>query len=173
MPTVDLTWWLVRVGDFDGDGRSDVFWRNRSTGANSIWKSANHLTPQATASVPDQYWLPAAAGDFNGDGKSDIFWHKFYTGENVIWLSGNAATRQLVQKMSGGRGRWEVVGSGDFDGDSKVDVFWRNFGIGDSRGTGANVIWKSANAATPQAVHGVFDPAWRVMPTEETLVIFF
>ena len=31
----------VPTGDFDGDGRSDVFWRNVSTGANSIWKSAN------------------------------------------------------------------------------------------------------------------------------------
>jgi len=49
----------VPTGDFDGDGRSDVFWRNVSTGANSIWKSANIMTPQRVVSVTNLHWYIA------------------------------------------------------------------------------------------------------------------
>ena len=37
--------------DFNGDGRSDVLWRNGSTGANGIWYSANSATAQALPAV--------------------------------------------------------------------------------------------------------------------------
>ena len=85
-------WRIVRTGDFDGDGRTDVFWRNGLTGANVVWRSANPTTQQAVAAVADPDWQPVAAGDFNGDGKTDVFWRKWDTGANVIWLSANAAT---------------------------------------------------------------------------------
>jgi plastocyanin len=39
----------ARRNDFDGDGHSDVLWRNGSTGADSIWRSANSATKQAVA----------------------------------------------------------------------------------------------------------------------------
>ena len=29
------------AGDFNGDGQSDVLWRNHNTGANAIWRSAS------------------------------------------------------------------------------------------------------------------------------------
>ena len=54
--------------DYDGDGRSDMFWRNTTTGANTIWKSGNAATPLAVASVTNQGWHVAGIGDFDGDG---------------------------------------------------------------------------------------------------------
>ena len=33
----DQNWKIVGTGDFDGDGKSDIFWRNTSTGENAIW----------------------------------------------------------------------------------------------------------------------------------------
>jgi hypothetical protein len=30
----DMAWEIVKVGDFDGDGRSDVLWRKSSAGEN-------------------------------------------------------------------------------------------------------------------------------------------
>jgi hypothetical protein len=147
-----------------------VFWRKFSTGANVIWKSANHLTPQAVAPVRDPLWLPVAAGDFDGDGKADIFWHHWGTGANVVWPSAMRSMRLARQPVPDHH--WQVVGSGDFDGDGKTDVLWRNLGNANGPGTGENVIWKSSNGATQQAVHAVH-PAWEVMPWEGTVGIFF
>ena len=142
-------------GDYDDDGRSDVFWRNGSTGANTIWKSGNASTRQSTVGVTNQHWKVVANGDFNGDGRSDVFWRNDATGNNVIWKSGNAATPQAVASVA--NLHWQVVGTGDFDGDGTSDVFWRN----DT--TGANAIWKSGNAATPQAVVAVTNLDWEVV----------
>jgi hypothetical protein len=142
-------------GDHDGDGKSDVFWRNSSTGANTIWKSGNASTQQATVGVTSPHWKVVGTGDFDGDGRSDVFWRNDSTGANAIWKSGNAATPRAVAGVT--NLSWQLVGVGDFDGDGVSDVFWRN------NATGANTIWKSGNAATRQAVTGVTNQSWEVV----------
>ena len=143
------------TGDHDGDGRSDVFWRNGTTGANAIWKSGDASTQQLTAGVTSRHWNVVGTGDFDGDGRSDEFWRNDTTGANAIWKSGNAATPQAVAGVT--NLSWQVVGVGDFDGDGKSDVLWRN------TATGANTIWKSGNAATLLAVAGVSNRSWEVV----------
>ena len=142
-------------GDFDGDGRSDILWRNPVSGQNVIWRSANSSTSQTVASVPGNSWRIMGAADFDGDGRSDILWRNVATGANVVWKSANSATPQAVATVAGTA--WTIVGAGDFDGDGKADVLWRN------TVTGVNVIWKSANSATPLAVRSVPDQAWTVV----------
>jgi hypothetical protein len=44
----------------------------------------------------------------------------------------------------------------DFNGDARSDILWRN------HVTGANMIWKSAGSATPQAVAALGSQAWQV-----------
>lgn len=141
--------------DFNGDGGSDVFWRNTSTGGNTIWKSGNAATTQVVAGVASQAWKVVGIGDFNGDRKADVFWRNTSTGANIIWKSGSSATTQTVAAMTSQA--WKVVGVGDFDRDGKSDVFWRN------NSTGANTIWKSGNSTTLQAVVGVTNLAWEVV----------
>jgi cysteine-rich repeat protein len=140
--------------DFNGDGRSDVFWRNSSTGSNAIWKSANKATQQATAAVTSQSWKVVGVGDFNDDGKADVFWRNTSTGSNAIWRSANQATQQAVAAVTSQS--WIVAGVGDFTGDGNADVMWRN------TSTGANAIWKSANKATQQPVSAVTSQSWIV-----------
>jgi hypothetical protein len=71
----------------DGDGKSDVLWRNRTTGANVIWKSADSRTQQVIARVADAAWTVAGLADFDGSGQFDILWRNTSTGANQIWMS--------------------------------------------------------------------------------------
>jgi Ca2+-binding RTX toxin-like protein len=142
------------IGDFDGDGKSDVLWRNTATGDNTIWKSGNTATQQAVATEANQAWQVAGIGDFQGDGKADILWKNSTTGQTYLYNSGNVATGGFLGTVADLN--WKVVGIGDFDGDGKSDILWRN------SSTGANTIWKSGNTATQQAVSTEANQAWQV-----------
>lgn len=144
-------------GDFNGDGRADVFWRNAANGANAIWLSANNATRQATPRVSNLDWSVVGIGHFDAGTRSDVFWRNGRTGANTIWKSGNAATPQAVVGV--GNVDWKVVGIGDFNGDARSDVFWRN------GRTGANTIWLGANAQTQQATARVANLDWQVVGT--------
>jgi cysteine-rich repeat protein len=48
--------------DFDGDGKSDILWRNANDGRNTIWKSGNSATQQATTGVSDLAWIVLGSG---------------------------------------------------------------------------------------------------------------
>jgi FG-GAP repeat len=47
--TVPLTWSMAQTGDFDGDGKSDLLWRD-TTGNTAIW-FMNGVTVASTADV--------------------------------------------------------------------------------------------------------------------------
>jgi hypothetical protein len=38
LPYLQDSWRVGGVADFDGDGKTDIFWRNASTGQNAIWR---------------------------------------------------------------------------------------------------------------------------------------
>jgi hypothetical protein len=46
-----LDWTIAAVADYNGDGRSDLLWRNGRTGVNVIWRSANFSYQQTVATV--------------------------------------------------------------------------------------------------------------------------
>jgi hypothetical protein len=52
-----------------------------------------------------------------------------------------------------------VAGVGDYDGDRHSDIMWRN------AATGANLIWRSAFFTQQQAVTGVTNLAWTIVPS--------
>ena len=145
------------ANDFDGDGKSDVLWRNTASGANTIWLGADNTLPQAVASLADQNFKVAGIGDFNADGQSDILWRNTTTGANTIWKSGNSAAVQAVATIADQA--WKIMGTGDFDGDGKADILWRN------TTTGANSIWKSGSNATVQAIAAIADQNWKIVGT--------
>jgi len=148
----------VGIGDFDGDGHSDVFWRNEATGANAIWRSGISSQQITTRAVTDSDWHVVGIGDFDGDGKSDVFWRNTSTGGDIIWRSANASTQMAVTGVTSQA--WQVAQVGDFNGDGRADVFWRN------NATGANTIWKSAASSQQQPTTGVTNLAWKIVPYE-------
>ena len=68
-------WDIYKVGDFDGDGREDLFWR-RTDGSTAIWylNGPRVATAQFLDGVPLADWSMQAIGDYDGDGREDVLW---------------------------------------------------------------------------------------------------
>jgi hypothetical protein len=87
---IPTTWWVVGTGDFNGDGKTDLLWRD--TGGNTaIWlmNGATVLAPGSLGNIPTTFSI-ALVGDFNGDGMSDLLWQD-NLGNTSIWFM-NATT---------------------------------------------------------------------------------
>lgn len=146
------------TSDFDGDGISDALWRNTSTGANAIWKSADPAR-QIGMPVVDLAWRIVATGDFNGDGQADLLWHRDSDGSSVIWFSARPTGAKTLVRVTDTA--WTIVGAGDFNGDGKTDVLWH-------QGTsGHNVAWLSGNASTPLSVATMADLHWKIVGVDD------
>jgi hypothetical protein len=97
---VPTSWNIAGTGDFNGDGKSDILWRN-TNGDTSIWLmtvSGTQVRVSSTndlGSVPTS-WGVAVTGDFNGDGMSDILWRNT-NGDTSIWFMNGT----LVSSVSG------------------------------------------------------------------------
>lgn len=133
------------VGDFNGDGRDDVFMQRQTPGdhyvllTQSSGADVNKLTAIAQT-VPNSHmslvWSAdqhvIKAGDFNGDGRSDL----------VLQGRGPLATHAIVGPTSAGQFtgtalqtwsewflgfKWSTTASvlhvGDFNGDGRADLF--------------------------------------------------
>jgi hypothetical protein len=124
-------------GDFNGDGKADILWRNASTGENLIWYM-NGVTRTGGAyltTLADLNWAIVGTGDFTGDGKADILWRNASTGEDLIWFMNGVAHTGEAYLATVSDLSWTIVGTGDFTGDGKPDILWRNVS------TGENYVW--------------------------------
>jgi hypothetical protein len=110
--TVPSAWVIAGLGDFNGDGVTDILWRDSNTGTVAIWFLTSSLTVQSTASlgVVPSNWNIFQTGDYNGDGMSDILW-KDNTGNLAVWFMnggavastagyGNVGTSWSVQSLN-------------------------------------------------------------------------
>ncbi len=149
--TVDPSWSIAGVGDFNGDGRTDILWRNDGAGLTSLW-TMNGVTATSTTLLSIQVgepWQVAGVGDFNGDGRADILWRDPSSGLTSVWqMNGATATATTLLSASAPVG-WEVGAVGDFTGDGRADIAWRT-------NSGATELWQM-NGATRTAVT---TPSW-------------
>jgi FG-GAP-like repeat/FG-GAP repeat len=108
---VPLSWTIAGIGDFDGNGSTDILWRN-PTGAVAVWLM-NGLSVQSSTTIGNvdvtNNWTIAQTGDYNGDGISDILWVDT-AGDVAIWFMlnglnissaslGNIGTSWTVQSL--------------------------------------------------------------------------
>jgi FG-GAP-like repeat len=122
--------------DFNGDGKSDILWRNNNS-AVAIWQmDGNTVTSTAgLLSVVTNDWQIAGTADFNNDKKSDILWRDRNNGAVAIWqMNGNTVSTSGVAGSA--TLDWQIAGTGDFSGDGKSDILWRD------RNNGAVAIWQ-------------------------------
>jgi hypothetical protein len=76
--TVATSWKVAGVGDFNGDNRDDILWRN-DNGQLSNWLGQasggwQNNDANALVGVPSN-WKIIGAGDFNGDNRDDMLCH--------------------------------------------------------------------------------------------------
>jgi FG-GAP-like repeat len=128
---VGQEWRVVGVGDFNGDGRSDILWRRSTDGQVGIWHMAGGVRASDIypgQGVPTLLWTIAGVGDFDADGRADILWRDA-SGAVAIWLSGEAERAVYPSYGNGGAPfnlAWQIQGAADYNSDGRTDILWRH-----------------------------------------------
>jgi hypothetical protein len=129
------------VGDFNGDGKDDIFRYVAGTSGADVFLS------NGTKFVSSGSWTPAGhgtdgwyIGDFNEDGKDDIFRYVAGTSGADVFLSNGTKFVSSGSWTGAGHGTdgWYI---GDFNGDGKDDIFRYVAGT-----TGADVFISTGTA---------------------------
>jgi hypothetical protein len=117
------------AGDFDHDGRDDVF---HATGIGWYYSSGG-LAPWQFLTRSARTVAEVGFGDFDGDGFTDVF-----DRNNGQWRYFSGRERRFKELGSSGVAL-SALRFGDFDGNGRTDVFW-----GD--GTSWRVSWDGQSA---------------------------
>lgn len=143
----------VVAGDFNGDGRDDLFFREIDSGANRIvfaapghneefWVATNLIAPSHVNGYDRM-----VAGDFDGNGSDDLFFLVRASGANRIAYSVGGLQFSIATERIGASAvnNYDEVVAGDFDGDRRADLFFRQTVSGAnrfafSRGDGFTIV---------------------------------
>jgi hypothetical protein len=112
------------VGDFNGDGMTDV--AAREAGKGTWWVGLSNGSSFDTAAWttwnPAPGWRDVRVGDFDGDGKDDIAGRTADAGE--IWVAGSTGTGFADYRLAvwSNDVTWVGVSVADFDGDGRDDL---------------------------------------------------
>jgi hypothetical protein len=102
------------VGDFDGDGKDDLFLATGAAwyyapGGSSEW----HFLNAETDTIDNLLF-----GDFDGDGRTDVLTKH---GRDVLVSWGGASNWENINQLDGNISDMAI---GDFDGDHRADIFY-------------------------------------------------
>jgi len=142
----DNSWEVIASGDFNGDGTTDMLWKNDFIGDESMhfngyctWSMNpvdNPVWQMVSIANPFE-WNFLTVGDFNGDGTDDI---AMINGEGMvgIWTmnkgtvaiaDGDTASWTILNKVDDPEA-WTLAEVGDFNGDGTDDIAWCNVETG-------------------------------------------
>jgi hypothetical protein len=134
------------TGDFNGDGRTDIYWVASNPNPSYLWLGKANgdfvAGSKSTARTTDfRHTLPIL-GDFNGDGKTDALWYQ--PGFTELWLgSTNGFVRGSAPTVHGN----DDVRAVDFNGDGTSDLLWYAPGPGD------DMTWTGSPSGFTDIVH--------------------
>lgn len=139
----DADWVPMAAADFNGDSKTDLVWRNSTSGRVIVWYMDGVARTGTAAIWPatnpgESAWVPMAAADFNFDGKPDLIWRNSASGRVIVWFMDGATrtgTAPIWAATNPGESAWRPMGTGDFNADGHADIVWRN------AETGQVIVW--------------------------------
>jgi len=127
-------WQFVGMGDLDGNGTTDLVWRESLFGKMYAWllDDGSMLESVQLSGPLGSNWSVIGIGDISGDSRGDIVLRDSASGNVEAWLMDGGM--RLATGTLGTSSGLVAQGLGDFDGDGKRDILWRT-------STGAPRIW--------------------------------
>jgi hypothetical protein len=155
----DIGWTILQAThDFNGDGKSDIAWRD-SGGNTAIWLM-NGATPTSTGglgAVPLSFSIVGQRNFSSATPMYDLLWRDT-SGNTSIWFMNGTqlASAQGIQNIAA---TWSVAATSDFNGDGIGDILWRDT-------SGNLVVWLMSDSSTlSSASIGSVPGVWTVVGT--------
>ena len=124
----DLNRLLHVKSDMDGDGKSDVIFRNMLNAETTVWlqNGFTHTTVSPAISVQPLSLRVIGTGDLNSDNISEMLLYDETTGSIKMWSLSQLVSLDTQTDLNN-----HLVGVGDLNGDTKADLVWFNSVTGD------------------------------------------
>ena len=144
---------VVATGDFNGDGKTDIVWEDKSDNIYVWLSNGNGFTAQFVArNAPG--WSVVGAGDMNGDGDADLLVYNPSPARLGWWLmQGGVVLSYHSQPVNS---TWKFATTGDFNGDGMIDVVWAD--------PSSNVyLWTSTGSSFTSNLVARNAPGWSIV----------
>ena len=112
----NTAWKIIGAPDLDGDGKSDLLWRNEGTGqVYAMLMNGGTIASQAMIyQEPNLAWKIVAMGDYNGDGKDDLLWRNDVTGQVYMMLMNGLAIANQALVYTEPNTAWHALGPWEY-----------------------------------------------------------
>ncbi len=127
-PAPPAGWKAVGIGDFNGDGKSDIVFQNQTTNQIAIWfmNGPNYQDGVLMPYTPPAGWQVVGVGDLNGDGNPDLVFQNQDTFQVIVWyMRGSTYLGGSAINATTASG-WNVVSVADYNGDGYADLLFQN-----------------------------------------------
>lgn len=142
-------WTLVGVGDFNGDGYTDVLiWNQQSQQAKILLLRGNVITDIIPITPKAQSdWVVAGIGDFDQNGCSDILFRDSVGNLEILYLdpAGPLTSTDYEQPalFYSSTAYYQQTYNGGEKKSGTFDASWLVAGVGDTQGNGyASIVWQ-------------------------------
>ena len=108
--SVPLSWTIAGTGDFDGNGSTDILWRDTSGNVGMWLMNGTQLLSSAVLGNVPLNWTIAQTGDYTGAGMSDILWTDGAGNVGAWFMNGTAVSSTTVYGNIGTS--WSVQAQG-------------------------------------------------------------
>ncbi len=123
--SLESTWVTQGIGDMNGDGTSDMLFKNSVTGDIVQWNlTGNSVSSSAYLGNPGTTWDVIGFHDFDASGTDDILFRNSSTGDVVQWATSSSGISGSAMGNIGSN--WTLLGAADFNGDGREDLLWKN-----------------------------------------------